>query len=89
MINDDKTIREWKILLTMQINFISHKDFEETRNMHTKSRNIETMEGNERDKIIEELFESLLQNYQKFLMLFFKPQVSFPLNLYFWLFSKL
>ena len=47
MINDHKTIREWKIQLTMQINFISHKDSEETRTMDTKSSNIEIMEGDE------------------------------------------
>ena len=41
MINDHKTIREWKIQLTMQINFISSKDSEETRTMHTKSHNVE------------------------------------------------
>ena len=65
MINDHKTIREWKIQLTMQINFISHKDSKETRSMYTKSRNIKIMEGNKTDEIIDELFESLLQNYQK------------------------
>ena len=62
MINDYKTIGEWKIQLPMQINFISHKDSEETR---TKSRNIEIMERDETNEIIEELFESLLQNSQK------------------------
>ena len=41
MINDYKTIKEWKIQLTMQINFISSKHSEETRTMHTKSHNIE------------------------------------------------
>ena len=65
MINDHKAIRKWKIHLIMQINFISHKDSKETRAMYTKSRNIEIMEGNETDEIIDELFESLLQNYQK------------------------
>ena len=30
MINDHKTQSEWKIQLTMQINFISSKDSEET-----------------------------------------------------------
>ena len=33
--------------------------------MHTKSNNIEIMMGNETDEIIEDLFESLLQNYQE------------------------
>ena len=33
--------------------------------MHTKSNNIEIMIGSETDEIIEELFESLLERYQK------------------------
>ena len=33
--------------------------------MHTKSDDIEVMIGNETDEIIEELFDSLLQRYQK------------------------
>ena len=33
--------------------------------MHTKSNNIEIMMGSETDEIIDELFKSLLQNYQK------------------------
>ena len=41
MIDDYKTRREWKIKLTMKINFISAKDSEETRTMYTKSHNIE------------------------------------------------
>ena len=65
MINDHKTRREWKIQLTMQINFVSSKDSEEIRTMYTKSHNIEIMMGNETDEIIEKFFESLLQNYQK------------------------
>ena len=65
MINDRKTIREWKIQLAMQINFISHEDFQETCTIYAKSHNAEIMEGDETDEIIEELFESLLQNYQK------------------------
>ena len=40
-------------------NFIPSKDSDEIRTMHTKSNNIEIMIGNERDEIIEELFESL------------------------------
>ena len=44
---------------------ISYKNFEETRPMHTKSRNIEIMMIKEADEIIKKVFESLLQNYQK------------------------
>ena len=49
----------------MIINFISSKDSDEIRTMHTKSNNIEIMMGNETDEIIEELFEALLQKYQE------------------------
>ena len=56
---------EWKIQLTMSINFISSKDSNETRNMHTKSSNIEIMVGSETNEIIEEIFKFLLQRYQE------------------------
>ena len=51
--------------LINNVNFISSKDSDETRTMHTKSNNIEIMMGNETDEIIEELFKSLLQRYQE------------------------
>ena len=56
---------EWKILLTIAINFISSKDSDETCTMHTKSNNVEIMIGSETDEIIEELFISILQRYQE------------------------
>ena len=65
MINDHKTRIEWKIQLTVPINFISSKESDETRNLHTKSNNIEIMMGNEADEIIGKSFWSLLQSYQK------------------------
>ena len=43
----------------MTISFISSKDSNETRTMHSTSDNIKTMIGNETDEIIKELFESL------------------------------
>ena len=50
----------------MEINFIfSKKDSDETRTMYSKSDNTEIMMGSQRDKIIEKIFESLLQRYQK------------------------
>ena len=64
VINDHKTQSEWKIQLTMQINFISSKDSGEIRTMHTKSSNIEIMMDNETNEIIEKLFDSLLQKCQ-------------------------
>ena len=49
----------------MSVNFIFSKDSDETRNMHTKSNDIEIMVGSETREIIEELFKSLLQRYQE------------------------
>ena len=49
----------------MAINFISSKNSDKTRTMHTKSNNIKIMIGNETDEIIKKHFESLLQRYQK------------------------
>ena len=54
-----------KIQLTMSFNFISSIDSDETLHLCAKSSNIEITMGNETDEIIEKLFESLLQNYQK------------------------
>ena len=47
---------EWKIQLKMAINFISSKDSDETRTMHTKSNNVNIMIGSETDENIDELF---------------------------------
>ena len=66
MTDYETTLWEWKIQLTVSVNFISSKDdSDETRNMRTKNDNIEIMIGSETDKIIEELFKSLLQKYQE------------------------
>ena len=65
IINDHKD--EWKIQLAMEISFISSKDSNETDIMHVISKNIIILIGYETDEIIEELFESLLQKYQKVL----------------------
>ena len=62
---DYSTQREWKIQLTIIINFIPLKDSDEICTMDTKSNNIEIMMGNETDEIIEETFESLWQKYQE------------------------
>ena len=57
---------EWKIQLTLLINFVSSlPNSDETRIMPTRSDNIEIMMGGETDEIIEELFKSLRQRYQK------------------------
>ena len=66
LINDHKSKGEWKIQLTVQINFISSRPgSDETRVMHTRSVNEEFMNRSDTDEIIKELLKSLLQRYQK------------------------
>ena len=49
----------------MCVNFISSKDTEETRTIYVRSDNKNIMQANETNNIIEELFNSFLNNYQK------------------------
>ena len=66
IINDYKSQSEWKIQLTIAINFISSEpDSDETRTMYTRSNNVEIMEGSEIDEIIKELFKYLKDRYQE------------------------
>ena len=65
MINDHKTQGEWKIKLTMAINFYSSKDSEKTRTMYRPSDKTEVTIGTETDKIIRDLFDFFLKRYQK------------------------
>ena len=53
---------EWKIQLTMQLNFIFSK---EIRTMSTKNDNIEIMMGAETNDIIKELFEFFCEDIKK------------------------
>ena len=48
IINNHK-IKEWKIQLSMTINFISSKDSDEIPTMHTRSNNIKIMMVNKTD----------------------------------------
>ena len=65
LINYHKSKGEWKIQLSVQINFISLRPgSDETRVMHT-SVNEEFMNGSDTDEIIKELFKSLLRRYQE------------------------
>ena len=53
MINHNKIQSEWKIQLSMEINFGSSNDSYEICTMHTKSDNIDILVGNETNDIIE------------------------------------
>ena len=58
MIDNHKSHSEWKIQLVMKINFISFLGTAEFREMHTKSDNIEIMNGSD---AINELFKTFLR----------------------------
>ena len=64
MIDELKKSGEWKIHLTMKINFVSSKDNDDKQFMHSKSDNIEIMIGDKTDEIVKEIFQSLLTRYQ-------------------------
>ena len=66
LIEEYKLKGEWKVQLTIEVNFISLKPgSDETRIMYTKSDNVEIMFADDNDYIIEQLFESLLQKYEE------------------------
>ena len=69
LINEWKNNRdgsnEWKIQLKMGVNFISSNDTREIRTFYVNSDNEDTRSGNETVEIINKLFESFLNNYQK------------------------
>ena len=65
LIEEYKLKGEWKVQLTIEVNFISLKPGSyETRIMYTRSDNVEIMFGDDNDDIIEQLFESLLKKYE-------------------------
>ena len=66
ILNDYKTQGEWKIHLTMVINFFSSKDSEETCTTYSKSDNIEVIMSSEID-----------ESFNNFLILFYKDTKFF------------
>ena len=66
LIEEYKIKGEWKVQLTIEVNFISLKpSSDENRIMYTRSDNVEIMFSDDNDDIIEQLFESLLQKYEE------------------------
>ena len=66
LIEEYKLKEEWKVQLTIEVNFISLKPSSDgTRIRYTRSDNIEIMFGDDNDDIIEQFFESLLQKYEE------------------------
>ena len=65
LIDNNKTQGEWKIQLTITINFASSKDSNEIRTMHTKSDNIEIMIVNETDEVIKNFLNFFCKDIKK------------------------
>ena len=65
IIIEDDLSGEWKIQLTMRINFVSSLDPRKNRIMDSKSNNVEIIMGIETDNIIKEFLKSFLNKYQK------------------------
>ena len=49
----------------MYIKCISTKRFNETRTIHPKSRQVEVSMGSDTENVIDTLFDTLLQNFQR------------------------
>ena len=65
MIDHYKSKGEWKIQITMAIIFISFIDRNKTQVMHTKSDNVEIMNGTDTSDAINELIDSFMKRYQE------------------------
>ena len=65
MIDYYKSKVEWKIQLTMRIIFISFIDKNETQVRHTKSDNVEIMNGINTSDAINKLINSFMKRYQE------------------------
>ena len=63
MINEYKFKGEWKIQIIMKIVFVSFIDKNETQVMHTKSDNIEIINGIDTSDVINELIDSFMKRY--------------------------
>ena len=66
LIEEYKLKGEWKVQLTIEVNFISLKPgSDETRIMYTRSDNVEIMFGDDNEDIIEQLFDHYYKNMKK------------------------
>ena len=64
IIIDHQKFATWKIQLKIAINFISSKDAEKERLMQPTSDNKKLIFHNDANKVVDELFDSLISRYQ-------------------------
>ena len=65
--NDNNTTDrgEWKIMLRMYIKYIFTKCFDETYTIHPKSKQVEFYMGSNTENVINTLFNTVLQSFQR------------------------
>ena len=63
--NTNSNRAEWKIQLIMQNNFISVKDFEDTRTIYSASKPVEIFMGSNTENVIDTLFNTILNRIQQ------------------------
>ena len=63
--NNDSELGEWKIQLLMQNNCISTKHFEYTCAVYSASQSVEIFMAVDTDDVIDRIFDTLLQRFQK------------------------
>ena len=63
--NNNNDRAEWKIQLVMKNNFISVKDFADTRTIYSASRPVGIFMGSDTENIIDMLFNTILNRIQE------------------------
>ena len=63
--NEENDSAEWKIQLVMLNNFISDKNFEDTRTIYSASKPVEIFMGSDTENIIDTLFNTILNRIQQ------------------------
>ena len=63
--NEENDGAEWKIQLVMQNNFISDKNFQDTRTIHSASKPVQISMGSDTENTIDTLFNTLLDRIQQ------------------------
>ena len=63
--NTNNNRAQWKIQLTMNANCISTKSFEDKRTIFSKSEPVEIFMFSNTKDVIDKLFDTLLQRFQK------------------------
>ena len=64
-LNNNTDRAEWKIQLVMQNNFISDKDFKDTRTVYSASKPVEIFMGSDTNENIDKLFNTILERIQQ------------------------